>query len=224
MTPSPTHSETPDPPTAPRRSRRDEYAEQTRQAVVDAARTLFAQRGYFATTVNDIAEASRVSPGTVYQQCGGKQGLLRTLVDTWTTSALVQQTLDLIKAADSVEAMLQVLAGAYLEFFHQFDDIIQVILATAPHDAEATAALGQATIRHRTALHEIARRASELGSFPAHFSDDDFVDLTLYHYGPQSGYHFTVAVLGWSEPRAREFLHTQFSRSLRDATTANDVP
>ena len=67
------------------RSRRDEYAEQTREAVVASARALFAERGYFATTINDIAAASRVSPGTVYQQCGGKQGLLRTLMDTWTT-------------------------------------------------------------------------------------------------------------------------------------------
>ena len=95
----------------PRRSRRDEYAEQTRQAVVDAARSLFAERGYFATTVNEIAEASRVSPGTVYQQCGGKQGLLRTLMDTWTTAPVVQQTLDLINAAGTLQEALQVLSN-----------------------------------------------------------------------------------------------------------------
>jgi AcrR family transcriptional regulator len=204
----------------PRRSRRDEYAEQTRRAVVDAARTLFADRGYFSATVNEIAEASRVSPGTVYQQCGGKQGLLRTLMDTWTTSALVQETLDLVNAADNVEVVLQVMADSYLEFFHQFDDIIQVILATAPHDAAAAADLGQATLRHRAALHEIAGKIRELGGFPATFTDEDFTDLTLYHYGPQSGYHFTVAVLGWPEARAREFLHDQYTRSLRHAVGA----
>ncbi|MUL74946.1 TetR/AcrR family transcriptional regulator [Mycolicibacterium sp. CBMA 226] len=220
MTPPPTHSEPPGLPTAPRRTRRDEYAEQTRQAVVDAARKLFAERGYFAATVNEIAEASRVSPGTVYQQCGGKQGLLRTLMDIWTTSALVQQTLDAINAADTVEAALEVLADAYLEFFRQFDDIIQVVLATAPHDAEAASALDQATLRHRTALQEISARVRELGDFPASFTDTDFTDLAIYYYGPQSGYHFTVAVLGWSEARARDFLHTQFGRSLHEAVTA----
>ena len=197
-----------------RRSRRDEYAEQTRQAVVDAARGLFAERGYFATTVNDIAEASRVSAGTVYQQCGGKQGLLRTLMDMWTAAPLVQQTLDLVNAADSLDEALRVLADSYLEFWRQFDDIVQLVVATAAHDAEATETLTEAMIRHRTALHEIAQRVRQLGAFPASFSDDDFADITLYHYGPQNGFHFTVTVLGWPEERARDFISAQFARTL----------
>jgi AcrR family transcriptional regulator len=198
----------------PRRTRRDEYAEQTRRAVVDAARILFAQRGYFATPVNEIAEASRVSAGTVYQQCGGKQGLLRTLMDIWTTSPLVQQTLDLIDAANTLDEVLEILADSYLQFHRQFDDIIQVIVGTAPHDAEASKSLAQASVRHRAALHEIARKVLKLRKFPASFSEDDFADLALYYYGPQNGFHFTVAVLGWSEERARHFIATEFRCSL----------
>src|SRR5689334_6407418 len=103
----------------PRRTRREEYAAQTRQAVIAAARELFAQRGFFATTVNDIADAGRVSAGTVYQQCGGKQGLLRSLMDTWTTAPLVQQTLDVIDAADNLDQALEALADSYLDFYRQ---------------------------------------------------------------------------------------------------------
>lgn len=198
----------------PRRSRRDEYAEQTRQAVVDAARTLFAERGYFATTVNDIADASRVSAGTVYQQCGGKQGLLRTLMDTWTSAPLVQQTLDAINATDNLDDALEALADSYLEFWRQFDDIVQLVVATAAHDAEATGSLTNAVIRHRTALHEIARKVRQLGAFPRAFSDDDFADIALYHYGPQNGFHYTVTVLGWPEQRARDFISAQFAHTL----------
>ena len=201
----------------PRRSRRDEYAEQTRLAVIDAARTLFAKRGFFATTVNEIAEASRVSPGTVYQQCGGKQGLLRTLMDTWTTAPLVQRTLDAIDAADTLDKALDTLADSYLDFYRQFDDIIQVIVATAPHDADAAASLSNALARHRAALHEIARKIRTLGSFPRSFTDDDFADIALYYYGPQNGFHFTMAVLGWSEKRAKAWITEQFARSLLEA-------
>lgn len=197
-----------------RRSRRDEYAEQTRQAVVEAARALFAEHGYFATTVNDIAGAARVSAGTVYQQCGGKQGLLRTLMDIWTTSSLVQHTLDVINAAESADEALRLLNDSYFEFWRQFDDIVQLVVATAPHDPEATASLGQAVVRHRTALHEIAQKMRQLGAFSPSLSDDDFADITLYHYGPQSGFHVTVTVLGWSEDRAREFLGAQFAHAL----------
>lgn len=197
-----------------RRSRRDEYAEQTRRAVVDAARTLFAERGYFATTVNDIADASRVSAGTVYQQCGGKQGLLRTLVDIWTTAPLVQQTLDLVNATSSPDELLQTLAEAYLKFYREFGDIIQVIVATAPHDAEAAASMADGGLRHRAALHEISRKLRTLTPFAATFTDDDFADIVLYHYGPQNGFQFTVNGLGWSEERAHDWIRTQFARSL----------
>ena len=202
------------PSSPPRRTRRDEYAEQTRNAVVDAARALFAERGYFATTVNEIADASRVSPGTVYQQCGGKQGLLHTLMDIWTTAPLVQQTLDRIDAAGTLDEVLQALADSYLGFYRQFDDIIQVVLATAPHDVEASELLAQATDRQRTALLQIGRKVRELGRFPASFSDDDFADITMYYYGAHNGFHFAVTQLGWSEERARDWIHQQFSRSL----------
>ncbi|MCF6390177.1 TetR/AcrR family transcriptional regulator [Mycobacterium sp. MBM] len=199
-----------------RRTRRDEYAEQTRLAVVTAARQLFAERGYVATTVNDIAAASRVSPGTVYQQCGGKQGLLRTLMDTWITSELVQGTLDLVDNVNTLDELLDVLSESYLEFWRQYDDIVQLVLATAAHDESAASSLVEATARHRTALHEIARKARNVSSLPDSFSDDDFADLALYHYGPHNGFHFTVSVLGWPEDRAQTFLRAQFSCSLRD--------
>lgn len=208
--------------TGARRSRRDEYAEQTRRDVVDAARALFAQRGYFATTVSDIAAAARVSTGTVYQQCGGKQGLLRTLMDLWTTAPLVQQTLDAINAADTLDKALRALADSYLEFWRQFDDIVQLVVATAAHDPEAAEAMAQAILRHRTALHEIAQRVRELGGFAGTFSDEDFADITLYHYGPQNGFHFTVSVLGWTEERAHEFLGAQFARSLFELGSPQD--
>jgi AcrR family transcriptional regulator len=204
----------------PRRTRRDEYAELTRQAVVDAARSLFAQRGYFATTVNEIAELSRVSPGTVYQQCGGKQGLLRSLMDMWTTAPLVARTLEAIGYAATLEEALTLLTEAYLAMYQHFDDIIQTVANTAAHDDEAAAALVMATGRHRAALLEIARTFRILGDFPASFSDEDFADIALYYYGAQNGFHFTVAVLGWSEQRARTWIQAQFTRSLLDSTAS----
>lgn len=206
----------------PPRTRREEYADQTRRAVVDAARTLFAERGYLVTTVNEIAAASRVSPGTVYQQCGGKQGLLRTLMDIWTTSELVQATLDLVENVSTLDELLDVLSQSYLEFWRRYDDIVQLVLATAAHDEGAAAALASATERHRSALHTIANAVRRHLDLPASFTDDDFADLTLYHYGPQSGFHFTVTVLGWSHERAQRFLRSQLSSSLRRLADGGD--
>lgn len=181
--------------------------------MLDNARALFAQHGYFATTVNEIAEASRVSAGTIYQQCGGKHGLLHTLMDTWTTSSLVQQTLDQINAATSVDSALGMLDDAYLEFWRQFDDIAQVVVHTAAQDAVASQHLQPAFLRHRTALAEIARRMRALGEVSYPLNDDDFIAIALYHYGPQNGYHLMISDMGWPEGRAKDFISTQFART-----------
>ncbi|MCV7229821.1 TetR/AcrR family transcriptional regulator [Mycolicibacterium komossense] len=211
---------TSDSQSSPRRSRRDEYAELTRTAVVDAARTLFAERGYFATTINEIADRGRVSSGTVYQQCGGKQGLLRTLMDMWTTSPLVAETLSSIRRASTLEESLELLTEAYLGMHSQFDDIIQTVSTTAAQDGSAAAALAVALARHRAALLEIAATVRPLGGFPVAFSDDDFADLALFYYGAHGGFHFLIAVLGWPAERARRWLHKQFVHSLLDATAS----
>jgi AcrR family transcriptional regulator len=56
-------------------------AEATRGAVLDAARDLFLERGYGATTVDQVAERAGVSKPTVFSAVGNKQMLLRTVRD-----------------------------------------------------------------------------------------------------------------------------------------------
>lgn len=50
-------------------------AARTRKAIVTAARTLFAQRGYRATTVRDVAELAGCSPALVIKTMGSKAAL-----------------------------------------------------------------------------------------------------------------------------------------------------
>ena len=97
------------------RSRRDEYAEATWQAVVTAARELFGEAGYSRTIVQQIARRARVSPATVYAQCGGKQGLLKTLMDSWTAGPLVHEIIESCAAAPSGKEKLHVLADDLLD-------------------------------------------------------------------------------------------------------------
>lgn len=64
---------------AHRSSRPD--TEATRNAILDAASALFAERGYVATTVDDIAQAAHVATGAVYTSVGGKQQVLEAVVN-----------------------------------------------------------------------------------------------------------------------------------------------
>ncbi|MBP2191835.1 TetR/AcrR family transcriptional regulator [Nocardia goodfellowii] len=54
-------------------SRREMYAALTKNAIVDAAKKLFVERGYDDTSVDDIARASNVSKGAVYHHFRDKQ-------------------------------------------------------------------------------------------------------------------------------------------------------
>ncbi|MFN8039138.1 MAG: TetR family transcriptional regulator [Acidimicrobiales bacterium] len=61
--------------TAGRRARKKEA---TRQALLDAGRRLFAERGYRETRVGDIADAADVSEATFFRYFGSKEDLALT--------------------------------------------------------------------------------------------------------------------------------------------------
>jgi len=63
-------------------SRRREAAQETRRAIVEAARRLFLERGYTGTTMAAIASAAGVSHETVYASFGPKPGLIPHLIET----------------------------------------------------------------------------------------------------------------------------------------------
>ncbi|WP_028662016.1 TetR/AcrR family transcriptional regulator [Saccharomonospora saliphila] len=63
------------------RSRRDDHAESTRQALVDSAVALFAERGYAGTSLDEIAKRARVTKGALYHHFHGKQAVFEAAFD-----------------------------------------------------------------------------------------------------------------------------------------------
>ncbi|MBV9533939.1 MAG: helix-turn-helix transcriptional regulator, partial [Solirubrobacterales bacterium] len=61
--------------------RRELMAQQTRGDILRAARRLFAEHGYAATSINDIAEQAGVAIQTIYARLGSKRGMLLALID-----------------------------------------------------------------------------------------------------------------------------------------------
>src|SRR6202046_5590389 len=70
-------------------SQRRLTAEQRRQQLVAVALELFAQRGYRATTMDDIAEAAGVTKPLLYQHFSSKRALYLELVDSIARDVLV---------------------------------------------------------------------------------------------------------------------------------------
>ncbi|WP_068275752.1 TetR/AcrR family transcriptional regulator [Aldersonia kunmingensis] len=64
-----------------RSPRRRLQADQTRAAILEAARDLFATRGWVGTSVRDIARTADVSIETVYATVGAKAAVLKAALD-----------------------------------------------------------------------------------------------------------------------------------------------
>jgi len=78
---------------APRLNRRQAAKGRTRQKVLDAARTLFAERGYEPATIRDIAKGAGMSTGAVFANFQDKAELFEAVLSD-----------DLTKLAEALKA------------------------------------------------------------------------------------------------------------------------
>lgn len=188
--------------------RRQEYAEATRQAILDAARRLFAEKGFFATRVEDIAAEARVSPATVYAVGGGKQGLMQKLIDLWATAPSIRATdEDILRLTDPV-AILRLVSARARGMREDYGDIMRTIVASAPNEPSIAAFTRQANVVYRDALTRIAQRLADLGALR------DGVDVTratdiLWLYFGYAGLFVMHDDNGWSWDEAEKWLADQ---------------
>jgi len=194
-------------------TRREEYARATRQAIIDAARRLFSERGYFNTKVDDIAALARVAPATVYAVLGGKQGLLNTLIDVWTTAPIIAAAIGRIEEMDDPRTVLRLVAATSRRMEEEFGDIMRVMRAIAPHDEAVSGTLAAATTRTRQAFVPIAQRLADLGALRDGLDVKQAVDVFWFYFG-YCGFLTLHNDNGWSYERAEQWLCEEASRAL----------
>lgn len=64
-------------------NKKKQQTEQTKKKIIDASKTLFAQKGYKATSIEDIVKATGCSAGNIYYHFKSKEGLFLHLMDDW---------------------------------------------------------------------------------------------------------------------------------------------
>ena len=85
------------------RSRRLEYSESTRHALVDSAVDLFTKRGYAATSLDEVAKRARVTKGALYHHFSGKQALFEAAFDAVETTVMSRLTQIVVGPGDPWE-------------------------------------------------------------------------------------------------------------------------
>jgi AcrR family transcriptional regulator len=89
---------------------RERKKEQTRRAIEDAAFRLFAERGFQATTVADIAEAADVAPRTFFAYFPSKEDVLFADFDE-TSEALAARLRDRLPGETTFDALRAWITG-----------------------------------------------------------------------------------------------------------------
>jgi AcrR family transcriptional regulator len=101
-----------------------------REQLLQVGRTLFAERGFEATSVEEIASKAGVSKPVVYEHFGGKEGLYAVIVDRE-----MQRLLGLIEGAltgDHPRRLLEQAALALLTYIEDDTDGFRIMVRDSP--------------------------------------------------------------------------------------------
>ena len=152
----------------PRRPRRIEPAAR-RQAILDAALTVFAERGFEAARLDDIAARAGIAKGTLYLYFADKQALFEALIRSAVDPIL--ERLSAISAvpdmpADTVlEALFSVFEKEVLGTRRKL--LLRLLIAEGPRSpAIAEFHYRNVVARIMPLIRKVARRAAERGEFP----------------------------------------------------------
>lgn len=188
---------------------RQRQALATKEQIAAAARRLFAERGYVATTIAAIAETADIPAPTIYSAFGGKAAILKDIA--WRTAA----TLDIDRHHDDALAEPDPARGLRLAAAlqrRQFDLMYDVITiygeaARTDEDIAADVALIQAN-RERAFRRHLRAIAGHLRVGVA-----EGVDIYLALVLPEI-YRTLVHERGWSPDRYETWLADSLTTQL----------
>jgi AcrR family transcriptional regulator len=136
-----------------------------REQLLDIGRTLFAERGFDGTSVEEIAAKAGVSKPVVYEHFGGKEGLYAVVVDREMERLLGMVTRALSNGAHYRD-MLEQAALALLEYIEECSDGFRILVRDS-HGASGTGSFA-------SLLSEIAHQVEHIlgREFDEHGYDD----------------------------------------------------
>ena len=102
-----------------------------REAIIDTSATVFAQRGYHATGINELCIANDLGKGALYHYIGSKEALLASIHDRVMDDVMVGAD-RVAEAAGSPSQQLAMLGEELLDVIHRHPDHVWVFLHEFP--------------------------------------------------------------------------------------------
>ncbi len=104
---------------------------QRREQLLDIGRSLFAERGFGGTSIEEIASRAGVSKPVVYEHFGGKEGLYAVVVDR-EIEHLLDRLTTALRSASHPRAVLERAALSLLDYIETSTDGFRILVRDSP--------------------------------------------------------------------------------------------
>lgn len=199
--------------------RRREQAQATRRVVIDAARALFVERGYVATTMDAIAGRATVSPETVYAVFGTKRALLSELVDVSIAGdenaapILKQGWVQEMRDDPDPRRRLAILVRNGLAILERRAPVDEVVRGAAAADPDIAALWQRGKAQRYAGQRELLRVVVGKADLRAGIDLETAADV-LFAIGSPEIYRLLVVDRGWSGSRFERWYGETLERVL----------
>jgi AcrR family transcriptional regulator len=200
-------------------SRRQEQAGENRRAVLEAARRMFLERGYAATTVGAIAAEAGVSVETVYKAFGNKPGLVKAVVDVAivgddeSVPMVQRERVQRIEAEPDPRRKLGMYGEHLAESAPRRVPLELLVRAAAASDPGAARVWEQLEAERLTGMGMFARHLNEGGHLRPGVSVEEAQDV-LWTCNSAEVYDLLVLRRGWSPQRYGRWVAAALAAAL----------
>lgn len=191
----------------------------TREAIIEAARISFLERGYAATTMSAIAETAGVALDTVYATVGKKPTLLRLLVEMAISGRLdavppeERDYVRALRAEPDARTKLRIYAAAICAIQPRLAPLFQVLQSSARMEPELDRLWQEISQRRAANMRRLVKDLAATGCLREDLSIDVAADIIWSMNAPEF-YLLLVEQRGWSQQAFQSWLEDAWIRLL----------
>jgi TetR/AcrR family transcriptional regulator, regulator of cefoperazone and chloramphenicol sensitivity len=185
---------------------REAQARRTRERIVDAARQLWAERGFAVVTMEEIATEADVAVQTVYGTFGSKGGILTALLGRLEEQAGLEELIGALRAAPTPQEQLRLVAAFNRRLFEQGADIIAIVRGWTAADPDVAAWMDEGDRRRREGQAPLIANWHAAGAFRPEIDPSEAGDVLHALTSPEL-YLLLVNTSGWTADRYETWLN-----------------
>jgi AcrR family transcriptional regulator len=191
----------------------------TKASVVDAARALFDERGYAATTIEAISERSDTPQATIYRLFASKLGILKGVIDVAIVGddedvamADRPQVRELLADLDARERLTQ-FAALLRDLMARTAPVHRLLADAARSDPDAASLLAEIADQRQAGQRRVARSLARSGALRAGVRERDAADVIHALASPEV-YGLLVLDRGWGAERYERWIADTLCQQL----------